>query len=123
MLTGPAVCLLVDHSCSMKGLLGVFLPLGLPMAEAFDEVSEVSVSAIRFGSDVERLETLGEFRNGRLMGGTATHLALRDARSRLASREAPRKLVVLFTDGLPDESEETRQEAIELKRLGASLLV
>lgn len=31
-------------------------------------VPQVSVSAIRFGSEVERLETLGEFRNGCLTG-------------------------------------------------------
>jgi hypothetical protein len=121
--TEAAVCILVDHSHSMRSALREVLPVGLAMAEALDELPDVTVSVIRFGSRVERLAAHGLLREGLLMGGTATHLALREARDWLAAREAPRKVAILFTDGIPDEGDETRQEALELRQAGAHLLV
>jgi hypothetical protein len=121
--TEVAVSLLFDHSHSMEEDLGRSLAVGLALADALDEVPGVSVRVFRFGTEVERLERPDGLRDARLMGGTATHLALREAHRWLAVQEADRKLVFLFTDGVPDNAEATARESRELRKLGARLFV
>lgn len=118
-----AVALAIDHSFSMEHLLGEFLPVAAAMADALDALPDVEVAVWRFGSDVERLARIDDLRRGRLMGATATHLALRQAAAWLAGRTASRRVAVLFTDGSPDDAAATRREALRLRALGARLLV
>jgi hypothetical protein len=122
---GPeaAVALVFDQSNSMVACLDVFLPVGAALADALLAAPNVSIAIWRYGSEVQRLAKSAELRQGHTMGGTATHLVIREAAAWLASQSERQRTVILFTDGQPDDRQATADEIIRLRRNGATVLV
>jgi hypothetical protein len=122
---GPdaAVAVVFDQSGSMAGCLDVFLPVGAALVDALRAAPNVEVAMWRYGSRVEKVRWTTELRQGRTLGGTATHLAVREASAWLEGKSARRRAVVLFTDGQPDDVAATSEAVIRLRRGGAVLLV
>lgn len=118
-----AVAIIFDQSYSMALRLGVFLPVGVALADALQAVPNVKVAIWRYGSSVERVPHSSDLRLGTVMGGTATHLAIHEAAAWLAPNPVRNKSVVLFTDGSPDNVTETTNEVVRLRRLGVAFLI
>lgn len=119
--TSGAVAFLFDHSDSMADTLGMFLPVGVALADAV-ELAGFEVAAWRYGTTVERMARLHDLEQPGLIGSTRTDLALGAARLWLKSRPVSYRLVVLFTDGEPDDRNAMGAEISQLRRLGAELL-
>jgi hypothetical protein len=115
-----AVALVFDHSMSMAGLLGAFLPVGLALGQSMREAG-MTVAAWRFGDISERVE-LPDLRRSSLLGSTATHQALDQAHDWLSGRPENRRFAVVFTDGQPDEPDLAIEATARLKRAGIRLI-
>ncbi len=121
--SSTAVALVFDHSGSMGGSLPVFLPVGAALADALSLDPATEIALWRFGQEVERVKDTEALKDIKVMGGTATHLALPKAGAWLNGRTARRRVLVLFTDGKPDRVERTAAEVIGLRRRGIEVLV
>jgi hypothetical protein len=118
-----AVAMLMDHSHSMHSDLAKLLPVSAGMTDALHALPDVNVAYWRFGSRVERIEHLRKLREIKLMGSTATHEALEAAIHWLQPQPAELKMVMLFTDGEPDDGRSTTQQILQLRRLGIRFLI
>ena len=58
-----------------------------------------------------------------MLGGTATHLVLAEARDWLKSRPHESKITILFTDGEPENAQAASEQARRLHREHVRLLV
>jgi hypothetical protein len=120
---GAAVAVIFDQSSSMAGCLGAFLGVGAALVDALRAVPKVEVAVWRYGTEVERVDRVADLRQARTMGGTATHLAIREAATWLTGNTGLRRTVILFTDGQPDDSAATNETVLHLRRTGAQILV
>lgn len=122
---GPdaAVAVIFDQSGSMADCLDVFLPVGAALVDALRAAPNVEVAMWRYGSRVEKVGRTAELRQGRTLGGTATHLAVLEASAWLQGKVARRRALILFTDGQPDDMAATSEAVVRLRQTGAVLLV
>jgi hypothetical protein len=120
---GPegAVAILFDHSDSMADSLGVFLPVGVALADALKDAG-FEVAVWRFGGGVERMQQIHDLERPKLMGSTRTDLALGEARTWFEGRMARHKLIVLFTDGEPNDHDAMREQTVQIRRLDIELI-
>mgnify|MGYP003390216177 CR=1 FL=1 len=118
-----SVAVAIDHSYSMLANLSSFLPVGLALINSISAIPGVEVGTWRFGTKAERLIQAEDLRTCRLMGGTATHLVLAAAREWLNSRPQESRIIVLFTDGEPDDVQAASEQARRLRREQVQLLV
>ncbi len=118
-----AVAVAIDHSYSMLANLSSFLPVGLALINSISAIPGVEVGTWRFGTKAERLIQAEDLRTSRLLGGTATHLVLAAAREWLNSRPQELRIIVLFTDGEPDDVQAASEQARRLHREHVRLLV
>lgn len=120
--TDTAVALLFDHSASMSVCLHQVLPVGVALATALEAMPGVKLAIYRFGSEVERLSNPRDLQTPKLLGTTATDEALAAARSWLKGLTVEQRVVVLLTDGDPDDPRKTAAELQQLQRMDVQLL-
>lgn len=110
--TDTAIMVLVDMSYSMKGdPATVAMESGLATAVAMDNIPGVSVSAAWFNSMVGCLTDFGEkpdktstrYNPAMASGGTNLASALLWGARRLLSQKQPRKIMMILSDGKPDQ--------------------
>ena len=111
-----AVAVLLDQSGSMADMLPTFLGAGAAFVDAIGGMSGMIAATWRFGTNVERVNDGRSLRHGPTMGGTATHLALRESVNWLLSRSEGRRTILLLTDGAPSEPDLTRVEAVRARQ-------
>lgn len=120
---GYAVALVFDQSESMQPILPMFLPVGEALADALATDPATEVAIWRFGSWVEKVAKASDLRDGSIMGKTATHLAVRAAADWLTGHPARKRVLVIFTDGKPDEPPPTAEAVVRQRRAGTDVLV
>ncbi|NUQ66061.1 MAG: VWA domain-containing protein, partial [Pirellulales bacterium] len=122
-MDSTALAMLVDASHSMDTCLGRFLPMAAACADALDSMPGVALAVWLFGSSCRRVKA-AELKSGvALMGGTATHLVLDEARGWFHGQGSEHKIAMLLTDGMPDDAPAARRGADALRRAGVQLLV
>lgn len=115
---GLAVAVLLDCSGSMERELPECAAIAKAFVKGMRECADVH--PVAFGSDVE--ESKDDFATVYDMGGTATNLALREARDWLASRSAGSKWIICVTDGDPGDPNATAKQCVAARADGVRIL-
>jgi cobaltochelatase CobT len=132
-----AIVIAIDYSGSMRGRNDISNPAAYAIHNALFGLKGAATASIGFGCkdsnynqqlmvlvDFKQKPTSDKFnRNGE--GSTPTHEAIWAARAMLLSRPEPRKILLVITDGDPDDfgktikaTEKTERDGIEIAAVG-----
>jgi cobaltochelatase CobT len=125
-LPNAAIHILIDISGSMHSKIDVAIPAGLAITMALQSVKGLAVACtafpyrfdsqcatlVRFGEDARRCA--GRFAGVGSNGNTPMAEALWYVAQTLVPREEKRKVIIVLTDGAPNEPAEFTEKAIEL---------
>ncbi len=137
LAANTAIVILLDNSGSMHAkrsdtsLFTVANPAAFALHHCLWGLPGVSVASIAFADpdNGPALQSLCRFRNkpqGEQFdlvpdGGTPTHTALWYSRAALLQRPEPRKIILLLTDGQPNDPDQTRQATSRCARDGIEI--